>query len=74
MDNKEVKNNPKLKYNFNGHGRIDPTYPDSFDIVRSTNPAINIDEMIREIQDYRDKIVGEYPDERILTDPIWIRT
>ena len=70
MNNKEVQHNPKLKYNFNGHGRIDPTYPDAFDIVRSTNQQIDIDEMIQKIQKYRDDIVGEYEDERILTDPV----
>ena len=70
MNNPEVYNNPKLRYHFNGHGRIDPTFPNAFDVVRSTNQAIDIDDMIGEIEQYRDDIMSEYTNPHILQNPV----
>ena len=68
--NEEVVKNPKLKFHFSGHGRIDPAYPDPFTVERSMNRQIDLDAMISGIQEMRDAIGAEYEDVRVLTNSV----
>eukprot|EP01083_Nonionella_stella_P004385 12676_1 len=57
---------PWLALKFNGHGRIDPDFPDPFLVQRSTQESFNITNIISELSAVRDQIIARYPDERDL--------
>eukprot|EP01083_Nonionella_stella_P004386 12679_1 len=57
---------PWLALKFNGHGRIDPDFPDPYLVQRSTQESFNITNIISELSAVRDQIIARYPDERDL--------
>ena len=46
---------------FNGHGRIDPDFPNPYIIQRSTQETFNISYIINELSTVREEIISRYP-------------